>query len=105
MIDRATATAIARDAVAALKSTHPLALQEDRTLERPFGWVFFYTTREHLATGDWRKAAPGVAPLIIDRRDGSVHSTGTRHPVEYYIQEYERTHPSAGEAGPPRPVG
>jgi hypothetical protein len=33
-----------------------LCILEDRTIEADFGWVFFYTSKLHRETGDWRHA-------------------------------------------------
>lgn len=68
----------------------PLIIRRDLTIERPFGWVFFYDSKRHVETGDFRDALLGNAPLIVDRRDGSVHITGTANTVDYYIAEYEK---------------
>jgi hypothetical protein len=62
---------------------------DDKTIERPFGWVFFYESREYLDTRDLALRMIGNAPLIVDRRDGSIHVTGTAEPIEHYIKEYE----------------
>jgi immunity protein 35 of polymorphic toxin system len=68
----------------------PLMLLKEQTIERNFGWVFFYTLAASLGpTG--HDALAGNAPFIIDKRDGSLHETGTAHPVEYYLDNYERT--------------
>jgi len=93
MIDKTAATAIARAQIAALKSTHELVLQEEKTAERRFGWIFFYTTREHFETGNPRYAAPGTAPLIVDRRDGRAWFTSTSKPLSFFIEAYERAYP------------
>jgi len=92
MIDKAAATAIARDFVARLpvRSNIDLVLQPEATIERDFGWVFFYNSKKYFETRDFRDAALGNAPLIVDRDDGSVHLTGTAEPVETYIERYER---------------
>jgi hypothetical protein len=58
-----------------------LVLFEDATLERDFGWVFFYgSPHDELLAGN--------APFMVDSRDGSVHVTGTAHPVEEYLEAY-----------------
>src|SRR5688572_834819 len=67
-----------------------IVLLENQTIERPFGWVFFYDTKAYVEGGDFRDALLGNAPLIVDRHDGSVHETGTGEPVEFYISQYER---------------
>lgn len=62
----------------------------ERTIERDFGWVFFY------GSPNASVAIAGNAPFIVDKRDGSVHSTGTAYPIEEYLQSYAR----AGRAYP-----
>ena len=56
-----------------------LVVWELATVERPVGWVFFLQSRDYLSTGDGGAVAIGVAPLLVDRRDGSLHrlETGT----------------------------
>ncbi|MEM0963600.1 MAG: YrhB domain-containing protein [Bacteroidota bacterium] len=66
-----------------------VALDERHTIERPFGWVFFYDSVTGLETGDLKDRLVGNAPLIVDRRTGELHVTGTAHPIAHYIAAYE----------------
>ncbi|RKI04497.1 YrhB domain-containing protein [Corallococcus sp. AB038B] len=66
-----------------------LILLDEHTIERGFGWVFFYASKRHVETGDPAFAVGGNAPLIVDRVTGEFHVTGTAYPVEHYIAEYE----------------
>ena len=68
----------------------PVILDKD-TIERDFGWVFFYQSQEFLDSGDERDQLTGNAPIIVDRRDGSTYPTGTDEPIETYIAAYEKT--------------
>jgi Immunity protein 35 len=70
-----------------------LCLLDDFTRELDFGWLFFYTSRLYRDTGDSQYALAGNAPLIVDRRDGTLHTTGTAHPIEHYIDRYRRERP------------
>jgi len=65
-----------------------MVLLENRTLERAFGWVFFYDSKRHAETGSIRDAIAGNAPIVVTK-DGQVHKTGTAHPVEYYLRKFE----------------
>jgi len=65
-----------------------LVLMDQQTLERPFGWVFFYDAKRHLETGDFRHALAGNAPIVIMKADGRIHETGTAFPLEHYLKEY-----------------
>lgn len=62
-----------------------LRVLEDQTIEREFGWVFFY------GPADESILLAGNAPFIIDRRLGSIRPTGTALPIETCIQTYEAT--------------
>jgi ribosomal protein L7/L12 len=63
---------------------------DDATIEKSWGWVFFYTSRKWLETQDVRYALAGNAPLIVERADGNILSTGTAHTIDYYVANYER---------------
>ena len=56
-----------------------MILLRQETLERDFGWVFFYGPDEPSVV------VAGNAPFIVDRNDGPVHVTGTAHPLNKYI--------------------
>jgi hypothetical protein len=65
-----------------------LVILDDCTVEREWGWVFFYTTRGE-RDGDLRHMLVGNGPLFVNRHDGSIRNAGTAHPADYYIAEYE----------------
>ena len=93
MIDKEAARKIALDFLAKKKRADgpELVLQEEKTLERPFGWVFFYEAKRFLETRNVMDRLIGNSPLIVDRNDGAVHVTGTRRPIEFYLDAYEKT--------------
>jgi hypothetical protein len=62
---------------------------QDKTIEKEWGWVFFYQSREYLETADFSYMLVGNAPYIVNRNTGEIVITGTAYPVEHYIQEYE----------------
>jgi len=62
-----------------------------RVEEFELGWVFFYDSLEHQKSGLFTDAIGGNAPLIVDRRDGKVHVTGTAQPTSHYVDEYLRS--------------
>ena len=72
------------------EDTGKLRLIDEATIERDFGWVFFWNTTAFLDEGDDFARLGGNAPIIIDWRDGSLHLTGTGEPTEQYIQNYEK---------------
>lgn len=67
----------------------PLSIIDMETVERKLCWVFFYNSKNYVDTGNEIYRLAGNAPFIIDRRDGSVHETGTAYPAMAYILKYE----------------
>jgi hypothetical protein len=65
-----------------------LVIIDEATLERPWGWVFFYNTRG-ARDGDILQSLAGNAPFIVNRFDGTLRATGTAYAIEHYIEEYE----------------
>jgi hypothetical protein len=62
--------------------------------DKPYGWVFYYNAKVH-DPNDVSTHRVGNAPIIIDRIDGEIRVTGTAHPTEHYLKEYEATLPEA----------
>ena len=62
---------------------------ESATLEKEWGWVFFYDSVDHIRTGDDKDAIAGNAPFIVNRNSGELVVTGTAWPIEKYIEDYE----------------
>ena len=62
---------------------------EEETIEKQWGWVFFYQAKSYIETGDFREMLGGNAPIIVNRNTGELFHTGTAHEVEHYISEYE----------------
>ena len=71
------------------EQTVELAIIDDETIEKEYGWIFFYQTKEYLCTGNALDALVGNAPYIVDKFTGELVETGTANPVEDYIAEYE----------------
>ena len=103
-VDRATARALAE---AHIRRPNPyprpgsplpeeLAIRDELTEEHSCGWVFFYDWRPDLPQRrDPHQALAGNAPILVTRT-GEVHVTGTAHPVEWYLANFERTGKVAG---------
>jgi hypothetical protein len=93
LIDRAQARRIAAEYLKEGQTTDEgwtPVIVDAQTIETEFGWIFFYQSEEFLNTGESERQLAGNAPLIVDRRDGSLHVTGTAKPLKEYIREYKR---------------
>ena len=81
---------IAKDEIAREAGSLELVIEEAKTIERPFGWVFFYTTRRYLDTGNEEYLMPGNSPLIVERYEGKVTVLSSSVLPEMAIEEYEK---------------
>lgn len=70
-------------------------LLEEETCDKPYGWIFFYQSKRFQETGNWRNSLLGNAPFIFNRVSGEISVTGTAHPLEHYVDKYERSLPPA----------
>ena len=61
------------------------------TIEKPWGWVFFYNSREYATTGDPMSQLVGNAPYIVNKETHELFPTGTADEIEVYIADYEAT--------------
>lgn len=64
---------------------------ENLTMERQFGWIFFYDSKKYLETGNINDAIAGNGPIFVNKHDGKIEFYGSRKSIEEYILEYERT--------------
>jgi hypothetical protein len=80
-------------------------LMREHTLSKPYGWVFFYQSRQYIETHDDAHMLCGNAPIIVDRFDGEIRMTGTARPIEHYLANYEASLPPARlQMTPERPT-
>jgi Immunity protein 35 len=97
--DQVVAAYLDEHEIATFDFDSPLPRHEDhhdkklvivRVDEHDFGWVYFYDSSAHVATGKPSEALVGNAPLIVDKVDGKLYIAGTAHPIDHYLQEYRR---------------
>lgn len=64
-------------------------VQSGSTIEKWWGWVFFYQSKKFLESNDFRDMLVGNAPIIVNKASGEYHLTGTAYDISYYIEKYE----------------
>jgi len=69
----------------------PVTIVDAHTIEKPFGWVFFYNSKRFLETGNFLYLLCGNGPVIVNRHTGSVEFFGSGKPPLEIVDEYERT--------------
>jgi hypothetical protein len=98
LIDFATAKALATTAASAAMR-RPIVILDDRTIEREFGWVFFYQSEEFVLHERDGARLFGNAPIIVSRQTGRASLTDTSFPIQDLIDAFETLRAERFEAG------
>ena len=101
-ITRERAAEIAREAISGLKQGTEFVLLDDDTMEKDWGWVFQFGTKEYLRSGSPMDLVPGTGPLVVEKSDGGSSFLSTSVPGKVAIAEYERRR-AEGVPPPPKP--
>jgi hypothetical protein len=67
----------------------------EATIAKPYGWIFFYQSKEFLDGGAISTALARNAPIIVNRNTDELRVTGTAMPLEHYLRQYEQSLPAA----------
>lgn len=70
------------------KDRRPHRLAVVGVQEHDFGWVYIYNSQAFVETGDFSHSLVGNAPVIVERLDGKLYTTGTAKPVDHYLAEF-----------------
>ena len=91
MIDKATAQQLVVDYLYKFPQArrYHYVIMEEYTIEKEYGWIFFYNSRRFLETGDESAALFGNGPIVVENSNGSIHPLGTLNPLEEEIGLYE----------------
>jgi hypothetical protein len=68
----------------------PVVVIDEYTIEKPYGWVFFYNSRKFLETDAFQDCLLGNGPIIINKNSGTIEFHGSGTPLEEIIGDYEK---------------
>src|SRR5512134_340535 len=77
------AKALVQARIEMLGDAPKLVVIDEHTIERAWGWVFFYSAANGEPMG-------GNAPYMVNRTSGELVETGTAEPIDAYIARYEK---------------
>ena len=66
-----------------------MIILEQETIEKPYGWVFFFGSRKFAETGDLAFTVGGNSPVVVLKGDGSLHYLGTAYMPDKALAELE----------------
>jgi hypothetical protein len=68
----------------------PFVVIDKNTIEKTFGWVFFYNSSKFVETGEPRYRLAGNGPVIVNKYNASVEFFGAGRPPLELVAEYEQ---------------
>ncbi|TDP60090.1 YrhB domain-containing protein [Flavobacterium dankookense] len=66
-----------------------LLILQKHIIKKPYGIIYFYTSKKYYETKDDKYAVAGNAPFLVEKETGNIVEFGTGASEEYYILEYE----------------
>jgi hypothetical protein len=64
-------------------------VMDDRTIERHYGWLFFYQTKRFIETLDWRDGLIGSGGILVENHGGRCVEFGSGRSAELNLKIYE----------------
>ncbi len=71
-------------------SADPFVVVEKSTIEKPFGWVVFYISKQFLDTGITRYRLAGNGPVFVNKTTGAIEFHGSGKPIDEILKDYEK---------------
>ncbi|OQP66582.1 hypothetical protein A3860_13965 [Niastella vici] len=66
-----------------------LVILESETVEKWYGWIFCYTSKKFIETGDMKYAVAGNCPLFISKLSGEIATYFTSYSLESMTEIHE----------------
>ncbi|WP_417939067.1 YrhB domain-containing protein [Flavobacterium sp. RS13.1] len=66
-----------------------LIILDNFTIEKPYAWIFFYTSKLYHETKETQYAIAGNSPIIVDKETLEQTSYPTAYSLEEILQKYE----------------
>ncbi|WP_280414556.1 YrhB domain-containing protein [Nocardia carnea] len=94
MISKHEAEQIARRYVSAefppREGAENIVIDDTATIERPYGWLFTYTTERYTSTHDPDDGLAGAGPILVLRAAGEIILYNSIYTSEAALADYEQ---------------
>jgi Immunity protein 35 len=71
------------------KFVDKVVILENNTIEKSYGWIFFYQTRKWVETRKTRDGLIGNGPILIDKNTAKIVQFGSSGSLDYWCELYE----------------
>ena len=63
---------------------------EGKTIEKSFGWIFFYISERFIETGGAMHRLAGNGPVFVDKITGSIDFFGSTPSLDEILETYQK---------------
>jgi hypothetical protein len=92
MFDRASAkAAVSRRLAEMSPAADPWIVMDNLTVERSFGWIFFYNTAQFVNDRNSLHRLAGNGPVFVNRLTEAIEFFGSGSPLESILAAYEQS--------------
>jgi hypothetical protein len=67
-----------------------VVILDEFTIEKPYGWIFFYQTKLYIETGNVSYALAGNGPVVVRAGTHEIETLSTAISTERAVAEFER---------------
>jgi hypothetical protein len=78
-----------------------LVIVGEKTIEKNYGWVFFYDSKTYLRTRKFSDRLAGNGPVVFEKESGLIHHLGSHAPPKELIRAFETDRTKGGSSVPP----
>ncbi|WP_147277024.1 YrhB domain-containing protein [Runella aurantiaca] len=90
MVDYYQARTIALEKMATFSPAKDIVLWEEKTITKPYGWIFIFTTEKYIETRNPNDTRPGTPAIIVEYQTGLATETPSSVPLETFLREFEK---------------
>jgi Immunity protein 35 len=65
-------------------------VEEEATIEKPWGWIFFYQSKKYLETGIFMHRLAGNGPVFVNKETGEMNFFGGVPSLDVILADYEK---------------
>jgi hypothetical protein len=63
---------------------------EEKTIEKSFGWIFFYNSERFITTGNVIHRLAGNGPVFVNKITGSIDFFGSTPSLDVILETYQK---------------
>jgi hypothetical protein len=67
-----------------------LVIRDEKTIEKSYGWIFFYNSKRYLQTQEIHYLVIGNGPIIFERDSGNIVRLTSACSANESIEDYEK---------------